>query len=180
MAIKGLASITSPISKPLKDSGSLGLGSGTRCPITLQGYWKNPRIPVTSEMHFVLCVHDQLHLRQRTLMGHSLRQQGQTKTDKGKKRNATEICLFTVIEVFFLPGTFSFRRDRPLFQNGFPLYRALGEFVTGMSSRLPGLSNQGFKIAITISASMKGRPLLLLAFKRKHPRWLKQTGTLCI
>lgn len=37
MAIKGLASITSPISKPLKDSGSLGLGSGTRCPVTLQG-----------------------------------------------------------------------------------------------------------------------------------------------
>lgn len=37
MAIKGLASITSPISKPLKNSGSLGLGSGTRCPITLQG-----------------------------------------------------------------------------------------------------------------------------------------------
>lgn len=31
MAIKGLASITSPISKPLKDSGSLGLGSRTRC-----------------------------------------------------------------------------------------------------------------------------------------------------
>lgn len=37
MAIKGLASITSPISKPLKDSGSLGLGSWTRCPVTLQG-----------------------------------------------------------------------------------------------------------------------------------------------
>ena len=37
MAIKGLASITSLISKPLKDSGSRGLGSGTRCPITLQG-----------------------------------------------------------------------------------------------------------------------------------------------
>lgn len=37
MAIKGLASITSPISKPLKDSGSLGSGSGTRCPVTLQG-----------------------------------------------------------------------------------------------------------------------------------------------
>lgn len=61
---------------------------------------------MTSEMHFVLCVHDQLHLRQRTLMGHSLRQQGQTKTDKGKKRNATEICLFTVIEVFFYQALF--------------------------------------------------------------------------
>lgn len=37
MAIKGLASIASTISKPLKDSGSLGLGPGTWCPITLQG-----------------------------------------------------------------------------------------------------------------------------------------------
>lgn len=38
MAIKGLASITSTISKPLKDSGSCGSRSGTRCPVTLQGY----------------------------------------------------------------------------------------------------------------------------------------------
>lgn len=36
MAIKGLASITSPISKPLKDFGSLGLGPWTWCPVTLQ------------------------------------------------------------------------------------------------------------------------------------------------
>lgn len=34
MAIKGLAAITPPISKPLKNSGSLGSGSGTRCPVT--------------------------------------------------------------------------------------------------------------------------------------------------
>lgn len=36
MAIKGLASITSPIAKPLKDFGSLGLGPWTWCPVTLQ------------------------------------------------------------------------------------------------------------------------------------------------
>lgn len=35
MAIKGLASITSPISKPLKDGGSPGLGPRTMCPVTL-------------------------------------------------------------------------------------------------------------------------------------------------
>ena len=34
IAIKGLASITSLISKPLKDSGSLGLGPRTWCPVT--------------------------------------------------------------------------------------------------------------------------------------------------
>lgn len=55
MAIKGLASITSPISKPLKDSGSRGLGSGTRCPVTLQGLWESLRITLTTEMRFALC-----------------------------------------------------------------------------------------------------------------------------
>ena len=41
MAIKGLASITLPISKPLKNSGSPGLGLGTRCPVTLQRLWED-------------------------------------------------------------------------------------------------------------------------------------------
>lgn len=49
MAIKGLASITSPIAKPLKDSGSLGLGSGTQCPVTLQ---ENLRKPPHDQPHF--------------------------------------------------------------------------------------------------------------------------------
>lgn len=43
MAIKGLASITSTISQPLKDSGSCGSRSRTRCPVTLQGYRQNLR-----------------------------------------------------------------------------------------------------------------------------------------
>lgn len=37
--------------------------------------------------------------------------------------------------------------DCPLLQNGFLLYQALCECVTGMSSRSSGLSNRGIKIA---------------------------------
>lgn len=55
MAIKGLASITSTISKPLKDCGSPGLGSGTWCPVTLQGQGESLRNTLTSERCFVRC-----------------------------------------------------------------------------------------------------------------------------
>lgn len=180
MAIKGLASITSSISKPLKDSGSCGLGSGTWCPVTLQGLWESLRITLTSEMRFVLCTTNFTPGIELWWDRKDNKEDRQKWTRARKKGNIKKLS-FIVIEVFYwVTRHYWFQCGCPLLQNGFLLYQALGDCVTGMSSRSSGLSNQGIKIATTISANMKGRPLQLLAFKRKHPRWWKQTGTLCI
>lgn len=52
MAIKGLASITPLISKPLKDFSGRGLGPRTWCPVTLQEHWASPSITLTSVGQF--------------------------------------------------------------------------------------------------------------------------------
>lgn len=100
MAIKGLATITSPISKPLKDSGSVGLGYRTWCPVTLQGYWESPGITLTSEMA----------RRLTSPQGKNSETYSTDNKDKGRTRNITEIVFFTVIELFFFftesPDTF--------------------------------------------------------------------------
>lgn len=76
MAIKGLASITSTISKPLKDSGSLGLGSWTCWPRHTAEVLREPKDP-TDFIHCVcLCP-------QPTLTRHSQRKQ--MKPTRGRK-----------------------------------------------------------------------------------------------
>lgn len=91
-------------------------------------------------MRFVLRVPDRLRLRQRTLMGQiRRRQQGQTKTDKGKKRKdiLQKLAFYCYWSFFYWVTTrFSIHGNWPLLQNGFLLYQARGVCVTGMNSRL--------------------------------------------